>query len=124
MTTYNLDKLVSIKAFDKDAEGLLLEFLCKRYKKEKKILGILIRKGGFYDHFSGYTPLKEVEKEIEETNGRLMFSNDKKDIVKSPRVELNFEGKQKYTKYFTMYNEAKKWAEEIAAKSIKNVLIV
>ena len=123
MATYDLEKLVSVHVCNKSNSGYMYEFLALQYKKAKKLFGFTVKKEGFYNTISGFTPLIDVEKEVAETKGRLMMADDKKDIYKAPKVVLKFANSEEYVKYFTTHEEAKAYGEEQVKKSMKNILI-
>lgn len=100
MEKYNLDKLVKVECND------FYPARWYRYEKEKKFLGIVIRKEGFYEKiWDEYLGL-EVPKNHTLKNGI---------VYEKPEVILHYQDSHSKVYYFNSFDEAQKFADDITA---------
>lgn len=98
MEKYNLDKLVKVECSD------FYESVYYSYQKEKKFLGITIRKEGIYDElFENYIGFDLPQYHT-------LIDNE---VYNNPEVILYYQGNYSKTYYFDSYDEAKKFADDI-----------
>ncbi len=102
MTQYNIEKIVKIRVYDAHK----VEYK-PVYKKEIKIMGLVLRKEGIYSFFGSFTPMSEFKKEYP-----YHFIKDG-ELYNKPELRMWFQGDQVLGIYRDTKEECIKKANEV-----------